>query len=210
MRCVGRSREFISSGKRCVTSHPKLPSGRSTSRAKSGVCPTGRRTTVSDNYLRNEFPPPGRAKKAARPGDTPTDRYNTALEALGNALNEVELTFIGLTRVAGDDGQPLVDVRGGNLADGPLARPLNWVDEEMIVWARTFRKKWGTTVGATVDYVDTGVENADPYATNGDHAGGSASSGRFCGDEETAYGAPRGPALFTGPRRMQTLGAQTL
>ena len=39
---------------------------------------------MSDIYLRHEFPPPGQAK-AARPGDTPTDRYNNAIAALSAA-----------------------------------------------------------------------------------------------------------------------------
>jgi hypothetical protein len=143
---------------------------------------------VSDNYLRNEFPPYGKAKKAAKPGDTPTDHYNRALEALGTALNELEGQFTSLTKVVGDDGQPLVDVRGvePRLTD-PWRDLLKRVDEEMIVWARTFRKKWGTSAGATTNYGGDEAENADPYAMNGgggtddwDHRDDSAA------DEEAA------------------------
>lgn len=126
--------------------------------------------TVSDIYLRNEFPPPGRAK-AARPGDTPTDRYHNALEALGTALHALETAFTGLTKIVGDDGQPFVDIRGvePRLTDH-WREQLNRIDEEMIVWARTFKKKWGTTVGATVDHEYSDAESADPYAENGDDA----------------------------------------
>ncbi|MGO7580648.1 hypothetical protein ACC699_38995, partial [Rhizobium ruizarguesonis] len=67
--------------------------------------------TVNDVYLRTEFPPPGKAK-APRPGDTPTDRYLNGLAALGRALEGVDRTFTELTKIAGDDGQPIVDARG--------------------------------------------------------------------------------------------------
>ena len=66
---------------------------------------------VNDLYLRSEFPPPGKAK-AARPGDTPSDRYQNALDGLGAALQNLEVAFNGLTKVNGDDGQPFIDFRG--------------------------------------------------------------------------------------------------
>lgn len=122
--------------------------------------------TLSDIYLRNEFPPHGRAK-AARPGDTPTDRYNTALEALSKAFDDLERRFDELSKVAGDDGQPIVDGRGVELRLTEAWRDtLRRVDEETVIWARSFRKMYGTK--NNVDQVrihdDDSDEDQDPYA----------------------------------------------
>lgn len=125
--------------------------------------------TVSDVYLRNEFPPPGKAK-AARPGDTPTDRYHNALAALSRAFEGVDQAFTDLTRVLGDDSQPMVDAKGvePRLTDNWRAL-LGRVDEEMVVWARTFRRAYGTKVSAPIDSAeDDEVEDIDPYADAGD------------------------------------------
>lgn len=125
--------------------------------------------TVSDVYLRNEFPPPGKAK-AARPGDTPTDRYHNALAALSRAFEGVDQAFTDLTRVLGDDSQPMVDARGvePRLTDNWRAL-LGRVDEEMVVWARTFRRVYGTKVTAPIDSAeDDESEDSDPYADAGD------------------------------------------
>ncbi|WOJ88420.1 hypothetical protein RZS28_11315 [Methylocapsa polymorpha] len=121
---------------------------------------------VSDIYLRNEFPPPGRAR-AARPGDTATDRYHNALAALGRALDGVDQAFTGLTKVVGDDDQPVVEARGvePRLTDS-WRELLSRIDEEMVVWARTFRKAYGTktsSVTAGLDDDDDAAET-DPYA----------------------------------------------
>lgn len=121
---------------------------------------------ISDIYLRNEFPPPGRAK-AARPGDTPIDHYHNALGALSAALLEVDQTFSTLISVTGDDGQPVVEAQGvePRLTDS-WRELLSKLDEEMVVWARTFRKAYGTktnTSPAAIDD-DDDKEDADPYA----------------------------------------------
>lgn len=125
--------------------------------------------TVSDVYLRNEFPPPGKAK-AARPGDTPTDRYHNALAALSRAFEGVDQAFTDLTKVLGDDSQPMVDARGvePRLTDNWRAL-LGRVDEEMVVWARTFRKAYGTKTSTLIDPAeDEAVEDSDPYADASD------------------------------------------
>lgn len=121
---------------------------------------------VSDIYLRNEFPPPGKAK-AARAGDTPLDRYHNALNALGAALLEVDQAFNDLTGVEGDDGQPLVESQGvePRLTDA-WRELLGKLDEEMVVWARTFRKAYGTKPASPSngDFDEDEPEDADPYA----------------------------------------------
>jgi hypothetical protein len=119
---------------------------------------------VNDIYLRNEFPPPGKAK-AARPGDTPNDRYHNALNKLGAALLDVDQAFEGLTSVVGDDGQPIVESQGvePRLTDA-WRESLGRLDEEMIVWARTFRKAYGTKTPTTPNGSDEDEqEDVDPY-----------------------------------------------
>jgi len=121
--------------------------------------------TVSDILLRNEFPPPGRAK-AARPGDTPTDHYNAAIEALSNAFHELNQSFDALNAVRGDDGQPLVDSRGVELRLCEAWREtLSKVDEEVVVWTRTFRKAYGAAANPSLRTDDDEEdEDADSFA----------------------------------------------
>lgn len=125
---------------------------------------------INDIYLRNEFPPPGKVK-AKRPGDTPLDRYHNALNALGAALDDVNQAFRGLTAVEGDDGQPVVDSHGvePRLTDA-WRKSLSMLDEEMVVWARTFRKSYGTKPSASANGEDDGddQEDVDPYADDGE------------------------------------------
>lgn len=122
--------------------------------------------TVNDIYLRREFPPPGKAK-APRPGDTPADRYDRALDALGAALASVDRAFAQLGEVRGDDDQPLVDARGvePRLVE-PWRTQLKRIDEEMIFWERTFRKKHGGKINLPHERVepDYAEDSADPYA----------------------------------------------
>ncbi|RWC37466.1 MAG: hypothetical protein EOS28_32570 [Mesorhizobium sp.] len=122
--------------------------------------------TLSDIYLRNEFPPHGKAK-AARPGDTPTDRYNNALDALSKAFDDLEQRFVDLSKVVGEDGQPLVDARGVELRLTEAWREiLRRVDEEAVIWARAFRKMYGAKSNANLARTDDddGEEDQDPYA----------------------------------------------
>ncbi len=122
--------------------------------------------TISDVYLRNEFPPPGKMK-AKRPGDTPIDRYHNALNAFGAALLEVEQTFGSLTSVVGDDGQPVVDVQGVEPRHTDSWRKLlGRLDEEMVIWGRTFRKAYGTKVQppTLTEADDDDHDSVDPYA----------------------------------------------
>lgn len=95
-----------------------------------------------------------------------TDRYNNALSALGTALDTLDHAFTGLTKVIGDDGQPLIEARGvePRLTD-PWRRLLARIDEEMVIWARTFRKAYGVKPPVSAEGEDAEEpEDADPYA----------------------------------------------
>jgi len=120
--------------------------------------------TVSDIYLRNEYPPAGKAK-AAKPGDTPSDHYDAAIEGLANAFNEIENCFVALSKVRGNDDQPLVDSRGveTRLTDS-WRQLLGKVDEEVVIWARTYRKVFGKAPVPVEFPIDDHEDDSDPYA----------------------------------------------
>lgn len=124
--------------------------------------------TVGDVFLRNEFPPPGKAK-AARPGDTPVDRYEAAVERLATAFQGLDEAFEALAAVKGDDDQPLVDSQGVEirLTEG-WRELLGRVGDEVVVWARTYRKAYGRAERpAPVREADED-EDRDPYKDSGE------------------------------------------
>jgi hypothetical protein len=99
---------------------------------------------INDIYLRSEFPPPGKAG-APRPGDTPVDRYHNRVVFFSKALEELEQSFVAIEEVTGDDGRPLVDARGVDPRTCTAWRDvLRKIDEELVVWGRTFRRAFGT------------------------------------------------------------------
>jgi hypothetical protein len=103
----------------------------------------GSERIVNDIFLRGEFPPPGKAK-SQRPGDTPADRFHNAKVALASTMDAVSAAFDALGKVAGDDGRPLVDVKGVDARDCKAWRELiRGMDEEFVVWSRTFRRIHG-------------------------------------------------------------------
>jgi len=124
---------------------------------------------VNDIYLRQEYPPAGKAR-APRPGDTPTDHFNNRLSELSVAVDKLNMAFEALAAVAGDDGRPLVEGAG---LDRKLAE--NWrdqlkhIDEELLMWGRTFQRRYRGTaqsaersVHADEDSVDD--QEVDVYA----------------------------------------------
>ncbi|HVZ99669.1 MAG TPA: hypothetical protein VG841_05090 [Caulobacterales bacterium] len=125
----------------------------------------GAEQLVNDIYLRREFPPAGKAK-AARPGDTPADRYDNAVEVLSKAFHDLDGAFNALRKVAGDDGMPLVDARGVETRLTDHWRGLlRHVDEEVLIWSRVYRRTYGVTLSAADEAEDkTEREDVDPYA----------------------------------------------
>lgn len=114
----------------------------------------GSEQMVNDVYLRGEFPAPGKAR-APRPGDTPDDRYRGRLSTLAGAVEAMEKAFADLTKVTGDDGRSLVDARGVDPRDCTAWRDvLRTVDEELVVWSRTFRRVYGADVPPARDTAD--------------------------------------------------------
>ena len=121
--------------------------------------------TVNDILLRTEFPPPG-AAKALRSGDTPSDRYDNALNSFGAALLALDQAFAALTKVVGDDGQKLVDARGvePRLIE-PWRASLKEIDEGMLGWSFTYRRTYGAKSSPLPERAPAEeVDEADPYA----------------------------------------------
>lgn len=71
---------------------------------------------VTDNWLRQTFPPPGRPVAPAAP-DTALERYMAALAKVGDAMDTVDKAVRRLVAVEGVDGRPLIDTEGVDPAD---------------------------------------------------------------------------------------------
>jgi hypothetical protein len=124
--------------------------------------------TVNDGYLRSQFPPPGKAR-APRPGDTPVDLYHNAIGAFSQAVERLEETFTAISAVSGDDGRPLVEACGIDSRECLVWRDvLSKIDEELIIWARTFKRVFGTAPKPSPQ--DFGeVDEADPDQGGNDY-----------------------------------------
>ena len=121
--------------------------------------------TISDIYLRNTFPPPGKARKAQDPGDTPLDRYISAQNNFDGAIENLREAFDALLAIRGDDDRPIADVRGAEPElVGRWRDELKRMDEEMIIWVRTYRQTYGTKSARNGNAVDDeAAADTDPY-----------------------------------------------
>ena len=107
----------------------------------------GAEKVINDTFLRGEFPPPGKSK-AHRPGDTPGDRLHNAKVGLATAMEAVAAAFEAVSKVVGDDGLPLVDATGVDGRDCRAWRDqIRDMEEEFVVWSRTFRRVNGVDTG---------------------------------------------------------------
>lgn len=113
---------------------------------------------VKDEYLRGEFPPPGKAR-APRPDDTPIDLYRNRINDFNEAVESVNQSLTAIRDVTGDDGRSLVDSRGVDPRSCSTWREvLRGIDEDLIVWGSTFRRVFGTTVEPSSREFDDGGE----------------------------------------------------
>jgi hypothetical protein len=100
---------------------------------------------VNDFFLRDEFPPAGRAR-APRPGDTPRDHFNNRVSKLSEAVEELQRAFEAVATVLGDDGRPFVE---GSGLDHKLAKVwrdrLTHIDDELLVWGRKFQQQYAAS-----------------------------------------------------------------
>lgn len=128
---------------------------------KPRIASNGDEVVVSDALLRNDYPPAGKAK-APQPGDTPLDRYEHAVSELANAFGNLERCFGALMKVRGTDDMPIVDSRGveTRLTDA-WRELLSNVDEEIVVWARAYRKTYGSN--SRINTIVDADADRDPY-----------------------------------------------
>jgi len=85
-------------------------------------------------------------------------------------VERLEEAFTEIGAVAGDDGRPLVEARGVDSRECLAWRDvLSKIDEELIIWARTFKRVFGTAQEPSAedfggkDEVDSG-QDGDDYA----------------------------------------------
>jgi hypothetical protein len=124
---------------------------------------------VTDNFLRAEYPPAGKAR-TPRPGDTPTDHFNNRVSELAHAMEQLETAFAAVATVTGDDGRPIVDTSGVDRKLCNIWREqLGHIDEELVVWGRAFQRYYAASSPAAsshfqVEEDDTRGADTDVYA----------------------------------------------
>ena len=122
---------------------------------------------ISDAYLRQEFPPPGKAR-ARTGGFTPTEQLRDRLADLGQAMDKLGDAFQAVQAVIGNDASPLVEVDGVDPQFCTIRRKLlSQIGDELNIWDRTFRRRHGTpavpVLGKDIDDEDEDgqVDDAD-------------------------------------------------
>ena len=124
---------------------------------------------VTDFTLRSEFPPAGKAK-APRPGDTPTDQLSNRVSDLARAMEQLTGAFQAVQAVLGHDGRPVVDATGVDKKMCGLWRDeLKLIDEELVMWGRTFQRLYATSTQQPTplsrEYEEDGADaEVDVYA----------------------------------------------
>jgi len=93
---------------------------------------------VSDNWLRSNFPPPGRPVAPPAP-ETAHERLLEALAGFGAAMDRLNQAADRLARVDGIDGRPLIDSEGVDPADADeWWGQLMQIAQRLPVWKALF------------------------------------------------------------------------
>jgi hypothetical protein len=135
---------------------------------------------VSDAYLRQEFPAPGKTR-ARSGGSTATEQLKDRLADLSDAMDRLDEAFKAVAAVAGNDGTPLVEVDGVEPQFCTTRRQLlSRIGDELIFWDRTFRRRHGTpalpVAGEDGDDDDDGAPYFEDEAEDDDDQEVSAAS----------------------------------
>ena len=105
---------------------------------------------VTDVYLRDEFPPRGKARSRRRDAVTPLEVFEDRLSELGDAVAKLKDAHAAAAAVLGDDGQSLAEAEGIDpQLSGDWREVLDAVDDDLNVWARRFRKRYGRVAAAS-------------------------------------------------------------
>jgi len=131
--------------------------------------------TVNDIFLREEYPPAGKAR-AARAGETATDRFHNRVNDFARAMDQLTVAFQAVSSVVGDDGCALVETAGVDRKQcGAWRDELDRIDEELVVWGRTFQRIYQAATppdrGQFDDDGDQPEPDADVYADAEDWEG---------------------------------------
>jgi hypothetical protein len=98
---------------------------------------------VSDIYLREQFPPPGK-QRARSSGTTPIEQLKNRLADLSDAMDALEAAFTAVGEVSGNDGSPLVEVEGVDINFCSERRQLlSRIGDELNIWGRIYRRRHG-------------------------------------------------------------------
>ena len=124
---------------------------------------------VTDNWLRQTFPPPGRPVAPAAP-DTAHERYMDALAKVGDVMNAVDRAVRRLVAVEGVDGRPLIQTEGVDPADADAwMEDLMKLIQSIPVWRATHVARHGAGGrSAASDWDDVATEDDEP--DDEDHA----------------------------------------
>ncbi|OBH54323.1 hypothetical protein [Mycobacterium sp. E2479] len=120
---------------------------------------------VTDNWLRQTFPPPGRPVAPAAP-ETAHERYLDALSKFGEAMDGVDRAVRRLLAVEGIDGRALIETEGVDPANADA-----WMEDVMKlvqlipVWRNTHISRHGMAPSPTTAWRDDGYDAED--ADNG-------------------------------------------
>jgi hypothetical protein len=123
---------------------------------------------VSDVYLREQFPAPGKAR-ARSGGMTPSEQLADRIADLSDALDKLEEAFKAVVVINGADGGPLVAEMGVEPQFCSTRRQfLGTIGDELYVWSRTFRQRHGgvTTPSFQEDPEDGEDDDPDAYDTD--------------------------------------------
>lgn len=123
---------------------------------------------LTDNWLRQTFPPPGRPVAPAAP-DTAHERYMDALAKVGDAMDAVDRAVRRLVTVEGVDGRPLIHTEGVDPGDADAwMEDLMKLIQSIPVWRATHVGRHGAgDRSAASDWGDV-VEEDDQFSDDGD------------------------------------------
>jgi hypothetical protein len=128
---------------------------------------------ISDVYLREQFPAPGKAR-ARSGGTTPNEQLKDRIADLSDAMDALEEAFKAVVAVIGADGGPLVNESGADPQFCSKRRQvLSTIGDELHIWGRTFRQRHGVVAAPLLgDEADDEADNEGGYgdADDGDGA----------------------------------------
>ena len=100
--------------------------------------------TVTDIYLRDEFPPRGKVR-AKRTGDTPVEVLKERLSKFSDVMEQLEHAHDAVGTVLADDGRSIAEAEG---IDPQLCSDwrqiLGKIDDDLNVWGRKFQQRYGS------------------------------------------------------------------